>query len=66
VSINVQLCANNINNNNSPSRDPDYWTRRREWWAAKARREGVDWPGVIKTQIEVADFLARLRKRGPA
>jgi hypothetical protein len=49
---------------NSNPLDPTYWTRRREWWAAEAKREGVDWPGVIKTQIEVADFLARLRKRG--
>jgi hypothetical protein len=41
----------------------DYWAQRREWWRAEAKRQGVDWPGVIETQIQVADFLARLRRR---
>jgi hypothetical protein len=52
------------NNNSRPTRDPTYWARRREWWRAEAKRQGVDWQGVIETQIQVADYLAGLRKRG--
>jgi hypothetical protein len=41
----------------------DYWARRRRWWAAEAKRTGCDWTGINQTQIEVAAFLAAMRKR---
>jgi hypothetical protein len=65
VSINVKLCAININTNNS-LRPNSYWTERREWWRANKARLGTDWAGINQTQIEVADYLASLRKRGAA
>jgi hypothetical protein len=51
-----------------PSATPEgdrsaYWAKRRAWWAAEARRQGVDWAGINQTQIEVAAFLAAMRKR---
>jgi hypothetical protein len=44
-------------------RDSNYWARRRAWWRDHKRRTGCNWPGIIQTQIEVADFLASLRRR---
>jgi hypothetical protein len=44
-------------------RDPNYWGRRRAWWREHKQRTGCDWAGVNHTQIEVAAFLADLRKR---
>ena len=52
------------NSNSVPRNNSSHWDERRRWWAAEAKREGCDWDGVIETQIQVADFLARLRKRG--
>jgi hypothetical protein len=67
VTINVKLCANNFNNNNSiPRRDSEFWARRRRWWAAEAKRQGCDWPGVARTILAVDDYLADLRKRRAA
>jgi hypothetical protein len=41
----------------------DYWRKRREWWAAEAKRTGTDWDGIQQTLREVAAFLAAMRKR---
>jgi hypothetical protein len=40
-----------------------YWRRRREWWRANKPRLGIDWASINQTQIEVAAFLADLRRR---
>ena len=47
----------------SPRRDPNYWSRRRAWWAAEAKRCGCDWPGIARTILAVDDYLAGLRKK---
>jgi len=47
----------------SPRRDPNYWSERREQWARHKARLGCDWAGINRTQIEVAAFLADLRRR---
>jgi hypothetical protein len=52
-----------INRNSISQRDSNYWRRRRKWWARYKARIGCDWPGINQTQIEVADYLASLRKR---
>ena len=57
------ICKQQIEN---PRRDPNYWSRRREWWRAEAKRQGCDWPGVARTILAVDDYLARLRKRRTA
>jgi hypothetical protein len=44
-------------------RDPNYWARRRAWWRDHKKQIGCDWPGIIRSQIEVADYLASLRRR---
>ena len=67
MTINVKPSANYINNNNLTSRrDPNYWRERREQWARYKARVGCDWAGINRTQIEVAAFLAGLRKRRAA
>jgi hypothetical protein len=47
------------NNNNSltpPSTgtDPDGW---RQWWLAKAKAAGSDWPSLIRFHLEIVDLL---------
>jgi hypothetical protein len=62
----TQIACNFSEDNQSARRDPTYWSRRREWWRAEAKRCGCDWAGINRSQIEVADFLAGLRKRALA
>jgi hypothetical protein len=65
VTIDVKLCANNSNSNNSiPRRDSEFWARRRRWWAHHKVATGTDWPGIRESLRETADYLARLREAG--
>jgi hypothetical protein len=51
-------------NSNSVSRNvSSYWDERRRWWAAEARRRGIDWDGVQESFRLAADHLASLRRR---
>ena len=44
----------------------EYWRRRREWWRAEAKRQGVDWDGIHETINAVAAFLADVKRRRAA
>ncbi len=67
MSINVKLFANNFNNNDSnPQRDSNYCRRRREWWRANKAKLGTDWNSINQLQVEVASFLADVKRRGAA
>jgi hypothetical protein len=65
MNADVTLQSINCNNNSNPHRqeNPDYWSRRRAWWRAHKAETGTDWTGINRTQIEVAAFLADLRRR---
>ena len=65
MNADVTLQSINCNNNSNPDRqeNPDYWSRRRAWWRAHKAEIGTDWAGINRTQIEVAAFLADLRRR---
>ena len=47
-------------------RDPDYWSRRRAWWRAHKGELGTDWGSINRLQVEVASFLAGVRRRRAA
>ena len=62
--MNANVTPQQINRKDfSDTRDSDFWTRRREWWRAEAKRQGCDWPGIARTILAVDDYLAGLRKR---
>jgi hypothetical protein len=65
MNANVTVQSINCNNNSNPHRqeNPDYWSRRRAWRRARKAETGTDWTGIDRTQIEVAAFLADLRRR---
>ena len=68
MNANVTVQSINCDNKSNPHRqeNPDYWSRRHAWWRAHKAEIGTDWAGIIRSQIEAADFLAGLRRRRSA
>ena len=62
MTVIVRLSSNNFNQNNSPRCD-SYWTGRREWWRANKAKLGTDWDTINRLQVEVAAFLADVKRR---
>jgi hypothetical protein len=68
--MNADVTLQSINcNNNSNSRrheNPDYWSRRRTWWRAHKAELGTDWDSINRLQVEIASFLAHVKRRRAA
>jgi hypothetical protein len=65
--VTIRITPPHLNYKNPiPKRDSEFWARRRRWWAHHKVATGTDWVGIARTVVAVDDFLADLRRRGPA
>jgi len=49
---NLPICSTD----SKPIQQPDYWSRRRQWWRVQSHKARTDWIGIARAILEIEDL----------